>query len=82
MASSTGGVSVGAGQSDKRSHEGAEQGESGSAKRSKSDVAGLPTRQYLDQTVVPILLQVGRKMYCFSLVDGGHVQKVISDRRV
>jgi len=32
-------------------------GEAGSAKRSKSDVSGLPTRQYLDQTVVPILLQ-------------------------
>ena len=34
-------------------------GEGGSTKRQKQDLAGLPTRQYLDQTVVPILLQVG-----------------------
>merc|ERR1711962_1856959 len=31
---------------------------SGSAvKKQKQDLSGLPTRQYLDQTVVPILLQ-------------------------
>eukprot|EP00088_Acartia_fossae_P032125 TRINITY_DN32930_c0_g1_i1.p1 TRINITY_DN32930_c0_g1~~TRINITY_DN32930_c0_g1_i1.p1 ORF type:complete len:101 (+),score=15.66 TRINITY_DN32930_c0_g1_i1:37-339(+) len=28
-----------------------------SSKKSRSELAGLPTRQYLDQTVVPILLQ-------------------------
>ena len=27
------------------------------AKKQKADLANLPTRQYLDQTVVPILLQ-------------------------
>merc|ERR1719187_2385065 len=50
-----GGVSLGEGT--KRAHEGVEQGESGSSKKVKSDATGLPTRQYLDQTVVPILLQ-------------------------
>ena len=29
-------------------------------KKYKQDLASLPTRQYLDQTVVPILLQVGK----------------------
>ncbi|KAK8378085.1 hypothetical protein O3P69_018802 [Scylla paramamosain] len=28
-----------------------------STKKQRVDLAGLPTRQYLDQTVVPILLQ-------------------------
>jgi len=31
--------------------------QSQSAKKSRIDLSGLPTRQYLDQTVVPILLQ-------------------------
>ena len=30
------------------------------AKKLKQDLTNLPTRQYLDQTVVPILLQVAR----------------------
>lgn len=30
------------------------------AKKLKQDLTNLPTRQYLDQTVVPILLQVTR----------------------
>ena len=33
-------------------------GEGSGVKRQKQELAGLPTRQYLDQTVVPILLQV------------------------
>ena len=40
---------------------GAGAGELGS-KKYKQDLASLPTRQYLDQTVVPILLQVTRKL--------------------
>jgi len=36
----------------------AQEGGSGTGnKRPKQDLSGLPTRQYLDQTVVPILLQ-------------------------
>ncbi|XP_023341139.1 protein dpy-30 homolog [Eurytemora carolleeae] len=42
------------GESGKRSNK---DGEQSVSKRKRSDVAGLPTRQYLDQTVVPILLQ-------------------------
>ena len=33
-----------------------------SSKRAKQDLSSLPTRQYLDQTVVPILLQVPEKL--------------------
>ena len=32
----------------------------GNSKKYKTDLSGLPTRQYLDQTVVPILLQVAQ----------------------
>ena len=32
------------------------------SKKYKQDLANLPTRQYLDQTVVPILLQVKRQL--------------------
>lgn len=42
----------------KRPHESDEQGKTeGSSKKQRQDLASLPTRQYLDQTVVPILLQ-------------------------
>ena len=37
-------------------------GEGSGVKRQKQDLTGLPTRQYLDQTVVPILLQVIQSM--------------------
>ena len=40
------------------SKEGTSSGSGTSNKRVKQDLQGLPTRQYLDQTVVPILLQV------------------------
>ena len=55
-ANQSGGV---AGEGVKRPHEAEEQtkGE-GSSKKYRQDLASLPTRQYLDQTVVPILLQV------------------------
>ena len=36
------------------------EGGSGGSKRQRQELADLPTRQYLDQTVVPILLQVGQ----------------------
>jgi len=54
-ASQSGGV---AGEGVKRPHDAEEQtkGE-GSSKKYRQDLASLPTRQYLDQTVVPILLQ-------------------------
>jgi len=39
------------------SKEGTSSGSGTSNKRVKQDLQGLPTRQYLDQTVVPILLQ-------------------------
>jgi hypothetical protein len=57
-------VQAGQGEGGKRALEeeaGGRAGEGGSglAKRQKPDLAGLSTRQYLDQTVVPILLQVG-----------------------
>ena len=56
-------VSVSGGEAGKRSleqEEGGKAGEGGSGgpKRQRQDLADLPTRQYLDQTVVPILLQV------------------------
>merc|ERR1712240_371172 len=42
----------------KRPHEAEEQAKvEGSNKKHRQDLANLPTRQYLDQTVVPILLQ-------------------------
>lgn len=52
-------ASTGAGEGVKRPHEAEDQpkGE-GSSKKHRQDLANLPTRQYLDQTVVPILLQV------------------------
>jgi len=34
-----------------------EESSSSSSKKIRSDLSGVPTRQYLDQTVVPILLQ-------------------------
>ena len=50
---------MGAGESVKRPHEAEEQTkEQGSSKKYRQDLVSLPTRQYLDQTVVPILLQV------------------------
>jgi protein dpy-30 len=39
------------------SKEGSSSSAAPSSKRSKQDLQSLPTRQYLDQTVVPILLQ-------------------------
>merc|ERR1712037_721334 len=39
------------------SKEGSSSSATPSSKRSKQDLQALPTRQYLDQTVVPILLQ-------------------------
>ena len=57
------GAELGAGQGVKRPLEDGERGGGGSeaeqgGKKSKPDLGSLPTRQYLDQTVVPILLQV------------------------
>ena len=57
-------VSVSGVEAGKRSleqEEGGKAGEGGSggSKRQRQELADLPTRQYLDQTVVPILLQVG-----------------------
>jgi len=43
----------GEGSSEKRS---ADQLESAESKRSRTEIRALPTRQYLDNTVVPILL--------------------------
>ena len=40
------------------SKEGSSSSATPSSKRAKQDLQSLPTRQYLDQTVVPILLQV------------------------
>ena len=55
------GAELGAGQGVKRPLEegggGGGEAEQG-GKKYKPDLASLPTRQYLDQTVVPILLQV------------------------
>ena len=61
-ASQSGGV---AGEGVKRPHDAEEQtkGE-GSSKKYRQDLASLPTRQYLDQTVVPILLQVINYHFC------------------
>jgi len=39
------------------SKEGSSSSATPSSKRAKQDLQSLPTRQYLDQTVVPILLQ-------------------------
>ena len=45
---------------------------SGEHKKHKQDLASLPTRQYLDQTVVPILLQVCNIIISLkALVEGG-----------
>ena len=59
------GAELGAGQGVKRPLEEGERGGGGGGgeaeqggKKYKPDLASLPTRQYLDQTVVPILLQV------------------------
>ena len=57
------GAELGAGQGVKRPLEDGERGGGGGeaeqgGKKYKPDLASLPTRQYLDQTVVPILLQV------------------------
>ena len=40
------------------SKEGSSSSANPTSKRAKQDLQSLPTRQYLDQTVVPILLQV------------------------
>ena len=68
MSSLTGGLSpdLGPGAAVKRPLEDA--GDSGprteaGSKKYKQDLANLPTRQYLDQTVVPILLQVTRRRH-------------------
>ena len=68
MSSLTGGLSpdLGPGPGVKRPLEDA--GDSGprteaGSKKYKQDLANLPTRQYLDQTVVPILLQVTRRRH-------------------
>lgn len=45
------------------SKEGSSSSATPSSKRSKQDLQALPTRQYLDQTVVPILLQVPEDLF-------------------
>ena len=44
------------------SKEGSSSSATPSSKRAKQDLQSLPTRQYLDQTVVPILLQVAENV--------------------
>ena len=44
------------------SKEGSSSSTNPTSKRAKQDLQSLPTRQYLDQTVVPILLQVPEKL--------------------
>ena len=45
------------------SKEGSSSSATPSSKRAKQDLQSLPTRQYLDQTVVPILLQVPENLF-------------------
>ena len=45
------------------SKEGSSSSANPSSKRAKQDLQSLPTRQYLDQTVVPILLQVPENLF-------------------
>ena len=45
------------------SKEGSSSSGTPSSKRAKQDLQSLPTRQYLDQTVVPILLQVPENLF-------------------
>ena len=45
------------------SKEGSSSSATPSSKRAKQDLQSLPTRQYLDQTVVPILLQVPETLF-------------------
>ena len=42
-------------------------------KKYKQDLANLPTRQYLDQTVVPILLQVTRRPHQWVITYQSHL---------
>ena len=62
MSSLTGGLSpdLGAGPGKRTLEDAGDSGQRSEAgsKKYKQDLASLPTRQYLDQTVVPILLQV------------------------
>ena len=62
MSSLTGGLSpdLGAGPVKRTLEDAGDSGQRSEAgsKKYKQDLANLPTRQYLDQTVVPILLQV------------------------